>query len=52
MLFVYPAAKLEDDRWGNKPSTYEIIENMAELLAGEDEDETIKKITLDDSNDN
>ena len=52
MLFVYPAAKLEDDRWGNKPSTYEIIENMAELMTEEDEDETIKKITLDDSNDN
>ena len=52
MLFVYPAAKLEDDRCGDKPDMFDIVDNMVELMAQEGEDETVKQITLDDSNDN
>ena len=53
MLFVYPAVKLENDRYNdNKPGMYTIMDNMIELMTEEDEDETIQKITLDDSDDN
>lgn len=53
MLFVYPAVRLENDRYNdNKPGMYTIMDNMIELMTEEDEDETIQKITLDDSNDN
>lgn len=53
MLFVYPAVKLENDKYDdNKPDMYDIVDNMIELMTEEDEDETIQKITLDDSNDN
>ena len=50
MLFVYPAVKLENDRYNdNKPGMYTIMDNMIELMTEEDEDETNKKIALDDS---
>ena len=50
MLFVYPAIKLENDMWGDsKPGIANIIDNMVDLMTEEDEDETDKEITLDDS---
>ena len=50
MLFVYPAIKLENDRYNdNKPGMYTIMDNMIELMTEEDEDETNQKITVDDS---
>lgn len=50
ILFVYPAIKLENDRYNdNKPGMYTIMDNMIELMTEEDEDETNQKITLDDS---
>ena len=53
MLFVYPAVKLENDKYDDdKPDMFDIVDNMIELMTEEDEDETVKKITLDDSNDN
>jgi Ca2+/Na+ antiporter len=53
MLFVYPAVKLENDKYNdNKPDMCDIVDNIIELMIEEDEDETIQKITLDDSDDN
>ena len=50
ILFVYPAVKLENDRYNdNKPVMYTIMDNMIELMTEEDKDETDKEITLDDS---
>ena len=50
MLFVYPAVKLENDMWGDsKPDIMNIVDNMVDLMTEEDEDETDKEITLDDS---
>jgi hypothetical protein len=49
-LFVYPAVKLENDRYNdNKPGMYTIMDNMIELMTEEDEDETNQKIALDNS---
>jgi Ca2+/Na+ antiporter len=50
ILFVYPAVKLENDRYNdNKPGMYTIMDNMIELMTEEDEDETNQKIALDNS---
>lgn len=50
MLFVYPAVKSENDMWGDsKPDIMNIVDNMVDLMTEEDEDETDKEITLDDS---
>ena len=50
MLFVYPAVKLENDMWDDsKPDIMNIVDNMVDLMTEEDEDETDKEITLDDS---